>query len=413
MSGRLNAVERKILGEIYSSSEAMDNLTVLCDEFGGRFVGTPENRGAVEFMVGKFEEYGFENPHLETFKTPGCRVIGSSLEIVAPVKKRVECLTLPMTATGEAEGEVVFVEDGAPVDGEAVNGKVVMANTRGPLVESAKAGAVGFLFMHPWPRMGPPTGCVPTTIPTLGVSYERGSMLKRFIERCGSVRVRMEAECDIFQTESWNVCGEVPGNGRSDEYVMLGGHIDGHEIAHAAFDCGAPCTASTEMGRALNTVRDELDRSVRVVLFSSEEFGCWGSKDYAETHAREMKDMRFTYQLDCTAAGGTQMVTVNNWPELEPFYHRLAEDMNMCIPVEQRPGPGDSRAFHALGIPTGSIIDYRAPGRISLLKTVRHTEYDTLDKIDLRSLREATTIGALSSFRMVNSEEWPAHRRTS
>jgi hypothetical protein len=238
-------------------------------------------------------------------------------------------------------------------------------------------------------------------------------MLKRFIERCGSVKVRMEAECDIFQTESWNVCGEVPGNGRSDEYVMLGGHIDGHEIAQAAFDCGAPCTASTEMGRALNTVRNELDRSVRVVLFSSEEFGCWGSKDYAETHAGEMRDMRFTYQLDCTAAGGTQMVTVNNWPELEPFYHRLAEDMNMCIPVEQRPGPGDSRAFHALGIPTGSIIDYRAPGRISLLKTVRHTEYDTLDKIDLRSLREATAIGALSSFRMVNSEEWPAHRRTS
>ena len=40
MSGRLNVVERKILGEIYSSSEAMDNLTVLCDEFGGRLEGS-------------------------------------------------------------------------------------------------------------------------------------------------------------------------------------------------------------------------------------------------------------------------------------------------------------------------------------------------------------------------------------
>ena len=35
----------------------------------------------------------------------------------------------------------------------------------------------------------------------------------------------------------------------------------------------------------------------------------------------------------------------------------------------------------------------------------RHTKYDTLDKIDLRSMREATTIGAISDLRIVNAEE--------
>lgn len=210
-----------------------------------------------------------------------------------------------------------------------------------------------------------------------------------------------------MKTLSWNICGEVPGNGETDEYIMLGGHYDGHEIAQAAFDCGAPCMASMEMGRLLNTVRDDLERSVRVVLFSSEEFGCWGSKDYAKTHADEMADMRFTYQLDCTAAGNTQLVTLAHRPELVPLYERMAADLNMCIPVDQRLGPGNSRAFNALGIPNGSIMDYRAPGRLSLLKTCRHTMHDTLDKIDLRSLREAITIGAISGYRMVNAESWP------
>ena len=116
MSVKLSKSESKILGEIYSSSEAMDNLTVLCDEFGGRFVGTPENRAAAEFVLGKFEEYGFENPHLEAFKTPGCRVGSSSLEIVKPVQE-VPCLTLPMTASGEAEAEVVFVDEAYRFDG--------------------------------------------------------------------------------------------------------------------------------------------------------------------------------------------------------------------------------------------------------------------------------------------------------
>lgn len=66
--------------------------------------------------------------------------------------------------------------------------------------------------------------------------------------------------------------------------------------------------------------------------------------------------------------------------------------------------------FNELGIPNGNIIDYRAPGRIALLGTYRHTIYDTLDKIDLRSLREVIAIGALSSFRILYEENWPSHR---
>lgn len=119
MSGKLSGIEKKLLGEIYSSSEALDNLTVLCDEYGGRFVGTPENRKAAEFLLSRFEEYEFEDPHLEKFKTPGCKVNYSSLKIIKPEKK-VSCLTLPMTASGEAEAEVVFLEEDAEVKKEMV-----------------------------------------------------------------------------------------------------------------------------------------------------------------------------------------------------------------------------------------------------------------------------------------------------
>ena len=73
-------------------------------------------------------------------------------------------------------------------------------------------------------------------------------------------------------------------------------------------------------------------------------------------------------------------------------------------------GPGDSRAFHGLGIPTGSINDYRDPGRMSLLRTVRHTEYDTVDKINLKPLQDDVVIGAISTMRILASEDWPSHR---
>jgi hypothetical protein len=410
MSENLSDVEMNILGEIYSSSESMKNLTILCDEYGGRLVGTPENRASAEFMLSRFEEYGFEDPHLESFKTPASKVVSSSLEIVKP-KQKIPSLTLPMTSNGETQAEVIFLDEGAEVKEEEINGKIIMANTRAPLKKGAELGAEGFIFMHPYPMMGPPTGHVPTLLPSVSISYERGNILKRFIQRRGSVKVNLSAECEIITTDSWNICGEIPGNGKSEEYILFGGHIDGHEIAQAAFDCGAPCTIATEIGRILNNFRDSMNRNVRIVLFSAEEFGCRGSQDYAKKHSTDMKDMRFTYQYDCNGGGKTQLVTLANWPELTPIYEKMAMDLNMHIPVEQRMGPGDSRAFHALGIPNGSTIDYREPGRLALLKTCRHTKYDTLDKIDIRSMREATTIGAISGLRMLNAEEWPSHRK--
>ena len=51
-------VDKKILGEIYSSNEPMENLEVLCDKFGARWPGTPEDIGSVKFMVDKLKEYG-------------------------------------------------------------------------------------------------------------------------------------------------------------------------------------------------------------------------------------------------------------------------------------------------------------------------------------------------------------------
>jgi hypothetical protein len=111
MYGSLSDVERRILGEAYSSSEAMGNLSVLCDDFGGRFAGSPENEAATEVILGLFEKYGFENPHLEPFNFMGCEVGPSTLRVVEPIKKTIPCLTLPMTAPGGAEADLVYVDE--------------------------------------------------------------------------------------------------------------------------------------------------------------------------------------------------------------------------------------------------------------------------------------------------------------
>ena len=43
-------LDQQIVGDIYTSTETMGNLSVLCDDFGSRFGGTEGERLAAEFI---------------------------------------------------------------------------------------------------------------------------------------------------------------------------------------------------------------------------------------------------------------------------------------------------------------------------------------------------------------------------
>ena len=69
----------------------------------------------------------------------------SRLEVVEPVRKTIPCLTLPMTASGEAEAELIFLDESTIHEEEELKGKVVVGTTRHPLIRSPGAGVEGFI----------------------------------------------------------------------------------------------------------------------------------------------------------------------------------------------------------------------------------------------------------------------------
>ena len=128
----LNEAEKRVIGEAYTSTRPLENLTTLCDDYGGRFAGTELNREAAEYIWGVFEEYGLGDTHLESFKFQGCEVGESSLKVRGPTPKTVPTLTLPMTPSGSAEGELVAVETASELDRLDVEGKIVLGTNRLP-----------------------------------------------------------------------------------------------------------------------------------------------------------------------------------------------------------------------------------------------------------------------------------------
>lgn len=428
-NNRFLGIDRKIAGDIYTSTEAMDNLTVLCDDFGSRFGGTDGERQAVEFFQAKMEEYGLSNIHLEPVEYVGWIRGGTRLEIVSPIQKTVACISLPHSPPADMEGVILDMRDGAPEDFERrageIEGRIVMTtsvtNPRGSkrwihrgekYGRSVMAGATGFIFVNHYAGFGPATGGVghdgEGLIPGISISCEDGEFIRRLAKRFGEVKIRLVSTDRCERMTSWNVVGDLPGQVAS-AVVMMGSHYDGHDISQGAGDPASGAVAVLEAARVLAKHAPSMRCTVRFVLWGIEEIGLLGSRAYVKAHADELSEFRFYLNMD---SAGTKTnnrdIVLNEWPELEALFEFWSEEMALGFKVGQSVSAfSDHFPFFMAGVATGGMQSV-VP---SVGRGYGHTQYDTVDKVDMRSLREASTLAARLALRIADEASWPVARR--
>jgi Zn-dependent M28 family amino/carboxypeptidase len=421
-------VDKKIISEVYTSSEPLDNLKILCDVHGSRFPGTPGDLGSVKYMVEKLKGYGFEDARYESYKIPGWRRGPASLTMTKPVEKEIDCISLPHSLAGEVEAKLVWLGDGAVDVYEKrkaeIDGNIVMVSSANPLgmnrslhrsekfMRSVLAGAKGWIFMNQYPAYGPQTGGISPIVPSISVSYEDGMFLVRALERGGEVKLRIKTTDKNMDVTTYNVIADVPGTGRSKEYVVVGSHYDGHDISQGAVDPASGAVTVIEIARNLQMVKGKLKRRVRCICFGAEEIGLYGSYNYVAMHGDEMNKIRFMLNLDSGGSQGKKGVILHDSPELEPFLERWAAEMKAELPFFQRVGPySDHWPFFLKGVPCGSGGDPETI-RTSTGRGYGHSKYDTVDKVDLEYLRLAAANYTRLLFRVANAEDWKPRRKT-
>jgi len=433
---RFLAVEQQMVGDCYTSREVMDTLITLCDGFGSRFGGTEGERKAAEYLKARMEEYGLKDVHLEPVEYVGWIRGEAKLEIVSPIKRVIPCISLPHSPPARLEGVIVDMGDGAPEDFEDRADKITPDGSRGKIVmttsvvnpkgskrwihrgekygRSLLAGATGFVFVNHYPGYGPATGGIghggEALAPGVSISMEDGAFLRRLAARSGEVRIRITSSDRCEPMTSWNVVGDLLGREQADQIVMLGSHYDGHDISQGAEDPASGVAAVMEAARLLARYAPGLPCTVRFVLWGIEEIGLLGSKAYVAAHAEELDQIRFYLNMDSAGAKSNKRdIVLNEWPELQPLLEQWGEDMALEFAVGQKTSAhSDHFPFFMQGVPTGGMqsaepsLEGRGYG---------HTQYDTVDKVELTCLREASTLAARLALRLASEEDWPVARR--
>ncbi|HVC33472.1 MAG TPA: M28 family peptidase [Chloroflexota bacterium] len=430
----LARAEKAVLGEIWTSSEAYDNLVYLCDRLGNRWAGSASEREAAEYLLEKARQYGLREVTGQEFRHDAWTRGPVRLDVVAPVAREVAAIALPYTPPAELEGEVVWVgqgeaEDFQRLEGE-VKGKIVLSaaeaspgagqrssHRREKFARAIGAGAIAFLFANQNPGMLAITGALaagfPAEIPGLGLPKESGDFIVRLLQS-GPVRLRLMIEARFAPTSSLNVLGQIGPASPDGPFLIVGGHYDAHDVAVGALDNAAGSMVCLEAARALATVADDLPMPVRVALFACEEVGLLGAWHYADQAKNDLDRCRFVLNIDSAARGypGNENLNLCGFPDLVPYFQNVGREMRYEFPVKDGLSAySDHFPFAVAGVPNATMGASDASSGL-VGRGWGHTAADTVDKVTPKSLQASAATAARVLLRLAFEESWPAQHRT-
>ena len=430
MSLSLREVEKRIIGDIWSSPDSYENEVALCS-FGSRFGGTISERKARDYILKKFKDYGLE-AHSEAFEYMGWRRGTAKLETLEPVKTSLPVISLvqsPSTPEGGLEGELIYIGDGIPPDfqamGPQISGEIVMSTSKSPssfpryvhrrekYARSILAGATGYVFMNSQPGNLQQTGSLVTNgigqIPAVSVTYEDGYYLQQLLKQ-GKVKTRMTLSNKSGTTTAWHVLGELIGERIPDHEVLVCGHYDGHDISQGALDNATGVAVIMELARVFGRYRGSFRRTIKFVTFDLEEWATTGSTLYLKAHPDEAENIDLVINLDSPAAPGRKGVCLEGYAEMAPYFKKIGEETGYSIEVSTRVGhASDHFPFVTRGVPAITLTTPRSSAED---RGWGHTSADTLDKVEPFDIKEAAMVAAQILVRAANDEQPVARHRT-
>lgn len=242
-------------------------------------------------------------------------------------------------------------------------------------------------------------------LPALEMATEDVNRLTRLLQAGKEVRVEMELQSEYQSTDStaYNVIAEIPGTDEQvgDEVVMLGAHIDSWHAATGTTDNAAGTAVMMEAVRIIKALDLHPRRTIRIALWSGEEQGLHGSRNYVKNHIGDVTTMKLKpeherisayYNLD-NGAGKIRGIYMQSNEAVRPIFEAwLAplKDLGATTATIRNTGSTDHIPFDAIGIPGFQFVQ----DPLEYGTRTHHTNMDTYDRASKADLMQAAVVVA-------------------
>jgi carboxypeptidase Q len=403
-----------------TNSGAVEIVRDLTTEVGPRLAGSEAEKRAATWAVERFKKLGFDKVWIETFPIEqGWERGVEKAEVVSASPQNLVITALGgsvATPPGGLEAPIVLFKTydaflAAPA--EAITNKIVVVTqpmarfrdgsgygvvnkirNKGP-AQAALRGAVAYLSRslatdtHRIPHTGQ-TG-FPTNaprIPAAALSVPDAEQLERLVATGEPVRIKLWlTPRDLGPVTSQNVIAEIKGREHPDEIVLLGAHLDSWDLGTGALDDGAGVGITMAAAKLIGDLPQRPKRTIRVVLYGSEEFGLFGGRAYATLHKAELDH----YVVVAEPDEGQGPVYAFQTGVANPDEPSLKQIRTALAPLGISPGDNTSKGnsdvepLASLSVPAVTLqldsTDYF---------DFHHTPDDTFDKIAPERINQTT-----------------------
>ena len=245
----------------------------------------------------------------------------------------------------------------------------------------------------------------PIPVPSLIVSIEQYGQIWRNVRRGVPVRIELNVQNQFHtaDTKAYNTLGDIPGTDKADELVMLGAHLDSWHAGQGATDNAAGSIIMMEAMRILNTLGLKPRRTIRIGLWSGEEQGLLGSRNWVENHKDLWPKISAYVNID-NGTGKVRGIWNQSNPQATPVFEQILwpfRDLGVVAVRHGNTGGTDHLSFDRVGIPGFNFI--QDPIEYSL--RTHHSNVDTYDHLVIEDLKQAAVVVAATVYQLAMRDE--------
>jgi len=444
------------------SSQTMRLSQVLFDSVGPRLTGTPNAKGANDWLVGLYKSWGVDAKNEQWGKWRSWRRGYSHIDLVAPRVRSLEgtmlgfspgtggkdltaaTVILPRFADStefvkwlpSARGKFVLVSAPQPTcrprddwqtnatpeskermdtlraqvtrewGGRNVRGTgYSLAIGTGELgLRLEQGGVAGVITSRPKDAWGTIEifSTYNTKAPAIALSCEDYGLLFRLTDNHQGPKLRLNLDAQSLGDQPvFNTIASIRGSEKPDEYVVLSAHFDSWDGSSGATDNGTGTITMLEAMRILHEVYPHPKRTILVGHWLGEEEGLVGSRAFTEDHPEVVKGLQALFNQD----NGTGRIVrmgggglVNAPDHIRGWLAKLPPSLQKQV---EFPGPGFPSGG---GSDDASFACYGAPafglGALGwdYFNYTWHTNRDTYDKIVFDDLKSNATLTAMLAY---------------
>jgi carboxypeptidase Q len=281
----------------------------------------------------------------------------------------------------------------------------------------AGAGAAGILTSE-WPQ-GYGTARVfdarTDKAPVYWLSCEDYGLVARMAERHQGPRVRAMATSEFTgQVPAFNTVGEIKGQAKPNEYVVLSAHFDSWDGASGATDNGTGTIIMMEAMRILKAVYPNPVRTILAGHWDSEEQGLNGSAAFAADHPEVIAGLQALFNQDNGTGRISSISALGLTGATEPlarWYGQLPAELSRSIRIDVPGSPSSGGTDHASFICHGAPAFGLNSDGWDYFTYTWHTNRDTYDKVALENVRDNATLVAMLAYLAANDPETVGRER--